>query len=101
MADISKEVAVQLAREAGFEIVTPQGLKIPKPEVFAANVLVTSEIERICQAAFKLGRNAGLDEAKQVAKETCSHDATLFGDGFNTAALVIERAIKSLKDNTP
>lgn len=89
MADISKEQAVQLAREAGFDISISQGLKNPTPEVFAANVLVTSEIERICQAAFKLGRNSGLDAAKNVALEYPKY-------GEATA-----EEIESLKDNTP
>ena len=42
-------------------------------------------------------RDAGLEEAAQVAATTCHHEATKFADGFNLAAINIEQAIRSLK----
>lgn len=94
---MTKEQLLQMAREAGFDISISQGLKNPTPEVFAANVLVTSEIERICQAAFKLGRNAVVDEVRRAIQESSSP--------FTAAEVHIKRlaisSIESLKDNTP
>lgn len=97
---MTKDEAIELAREAGFDISISQGLKNPTPEVFAANVLVTSEIERICQAAFKLGRNAGLEEAAKICTELAELNRKAMTDSMwqqeECAA-----AIESLKDNTP
>ena len=53
------------------------------------------------QAAYKLGRNDGLEKAVLIAREMCSPNADDFGNGFNKAAIEIELAIESLKDNTP
>lgn len=73
MADISKEQAVQLAREAGF--------------AYSWSESAGEALERFAQAAFKLGRNAGLEEAKDIAEHAC--------------VWLVASAIESLKDNTP
>lgn len=77
MADISKEMAVQLAREAGF--------------AYSWSEAAGEALERLIQAAFKLGRNAGLEEAKQLFPQP--HQ-----EYFGREA---QDAIESLKDNTP
>lgn len=81
MADISKEQAVQLAREAGFAEMTSDRLH--------------AVIHRFAEAAYKLGRNAGLDEAVAEA----SHWQTL--SSSHKCGFYIAAAIESLKDNTP
>lgn len=78
MADISKEQAIELARAAGV-VDGPKILMMATPD----------ELHRLAQAAFKLGRNSGLDAAKNVALEYPKY-------GEATA-----EEIESLKDNTP
>lgn len=82
MADISKEQAVQLAREAGF--------------AYSWSEAAGEALERFAQAAFKLGRNQALEEARQELQSvTCTNAMVL--RGVKHAAEIIE----SLKDNTP
>lgn len=88
---ITTQQAVQLAREAGGTVYTNRHYK-DSPAV----ALSSEQLKRL----IKLARNQALEKAKQVAIKTCSESATPYGDGFNTAALVIEAAIESLKDNT-
>lgn len=76
---ITKEQALQLAREAGFK----QRYSIPNEWW-----MLTDDIERFAKSIYKLGRNAGLEEAR---KATVPHSCVM------SAA----RAIESLKDNTP
>ena len=61
MADISKEMAVQLAREAGF-------MKFLKPEGRPEIICVPDSIERFAKSLIKLGRNAGLESAKDKVR---------------------------------
>ena len=68
---MTKDEAIKLAREAG----VVDGQKI-------LMMTTPDELHRLAQAAFKLGRNAGLDAAKKKVSE-------------------MARAIESLKDNTP
>ena len=88
MADISKEQAVQLAREAGFSEMTSDRLH--------------AVIHRFAQSVHKLGRNAGLEEAKQKCKQL---EVAIDGAGntyYRPAdARQCVAAIESLKDNTP
>ena len=42
-------------------------------------------------------REAALEEAANLAATTCHHEATPFADGFNYAAINIEKMIRSLK----
>lgn len=42
-------------------------------------------------------REAALEEAASLAATTCHHEATPFADGFNLAAINIEKMIRSLK----
>jgi hypothetical protein len=42
-------------------------------------------------------RKQAMEDAAKIARETCHHEATVFSDGFNRAALNIEIAIKELK----
>ena len=58
---ISKEQAVQLAREAGV-VDGPKILMMATPD----------ELHRLAQAAFKLGRNSAVDEAKRAIQESSS-----------------------------
>ena len=85
MTDISKEQAVQLARESGAVV------EIGLAPVFYAH----DQIHDFAKAAFKLGRNAGLDEAVAEA----SHWQTL--SSSHKCGFYIAAAIESLKDNTP
>lgn len=53
--------------------------------------------------ALKAEQKAVADEREAcaaLAKATCSHEATFFGNGFNTAALEIEKAIRA-RGNQP
>lgn len=90
MTTITKEQAVQLAREAGFG------------GMITGVVGTTEELHRLVQAAFKLGRNAGLEEAKQKCKQL---EVAIDGAGntyYRPAdARQCVAAIESLKDNTP
>ena len=91
MADISKEKAVQLAREAGATEI----------ECSAKLLMFGDEIHALAQAAYKLGRNAGLEEAIPIARSATHNAGDEYGHGYNKAAAEITRAIESLKDNTP
>lgn len=87
MADISKEMAVQLAEAIiGRE---------------KANGILVSQWLEYAQVAFKLGRNAGLDEAKQKCKQL---EVAIDGAGntyYRPAdARQCVAAIESLKDNS-
>lgn len=85
MADISKEQAVQLAEASG--------LLNCEFDNFDDCILA------LVQAAFKLGRNAGLD----AAKKKCDAEVAEFhssNESRNTAEY-LAAAIESLKDNTP
>ena len=46
---------------------------------------------------WQASRQQMLEDAAHVAKTTCHHESTPFADGFNIAALNIEKAIKDLK----
>ena len=91
MADISKEMAVQLAEAiVGRE---------------KANGILVSQWLEYAQAAFKLGRNSGLEEAVQILQKT---GATLpakqereGGNAVLTGVSISMAAIESLKENTP
>ena len=92
MADISKEQAVQLARESGAVV-----------EIGLAPVFYThDQIHDFAKAAYTLGRNAGLEEAKQKCKQL---EVAIDGAGntyYRPAdARQCVAAIESLKDNTP
>lgn len=75
---ITKELAVKLAREAGFSVdSTPW---------FAS-------LERFAESIYKLGRNAGLEEAAQLGR---------IGDRVKNSTVVeFVGEIYELKDNTP
>lgn len=94
MADISKEQAEQLALDAGF---TPLGNQAW--DGFDAN------FERLVQAAFKLGRNAGLEEAAQKCRAAAASIWDYHDDGRKEIGANVcnnlAAAIESLKDNTP
>ena len=76
MADISKEMAVQLAEAiVGRE---------------KANGILVSQWLEYAQAAFKLGRNSGLEDAA-----LCMEEQDTQAPKYNA------KAIRSLKDNTP
>lgn len=75
---MTKDEAIELARAAGV-VDGPKILMMATPD----------ELHRLAQAAFKLGRNSGLDAAKNVALEYPKY-------GEATA-----EEIESLKDSTP
>jgi len=83
MADISKEMAVQLAREVGATPYTNR--HYPDRPTHTFNV---EQLEAFANKLAKLGRNQALDDAR---KATIPHSCVI------SAA----RAIESLKDNTP
>ena len=88
---MTKDEAIKLAREAGV-VDGPKILMMTTPD----------ELHRLAQAAFKLGRNAGLEEAKQKCKQL---EVAIDGAGntyYRPAdARQCVAAIESLKDNTP
>ena len=83
---MTKDEAIELARATGI-VNNPKILIITNPD----------ELHRFAQAAFKLGRNAVVDEAKRAIQESSSP--------FTAAEVHIKRlaiaSIESLKDNTP
>ncbi len=85
MSTISKEQAMQLALEAGW-----RGWPLGQNEF----------IKRFGQAAYKLGRNAGLEEAKLACKnEELTDDLLVAEDcAYNNAISHASAAIESLKD---
>ena len=80
----TSEEAVALAKAAGFEVRRVLGLRESVPEVVFAHGLIDEEVTALCNAAYKLGRNAGLEEAKDIAEHQ-----------------LVASAIESLKENTP
>lgn len=89
---ISKDQAVALAREAGI---------VPHPGNSGMNLSCSDEtIQALTQAAYKLGRNAGLEEAKQVCNTVAAEWAT-FHQVAPSAAYNCATAIEYLEDNTP
>lgn len=82
MNTISKEQAVQLAREAGFAEMTSDRLH--------------AVIHRFAQSTHKLGSNSGLDAAKNKVSSMPWIDGASIPSNHEMA-----RAIESLKDNTP
>ena len=92
---ISKEQAVQLAREAGATPYTNR--HYPDRPTHTFNV---EQLEAFATNAYKLGRNAGLDEAQQICTELAELNRKAMTDSMwqqeECAA-----AIESLKDNTP
>lgn len=89
---MTKKQVIELAKQAGASRYTNRHYPDRPTHTFT--------VEQLETFATLVG-NAKLEEAKQIAKSTCSSDAALYGDGFNSAALVIECAIESLKEPTP
>lgn len=111
MADISKEQAVRDAFEKHW--LDTRGKKKAFKELqrhtLQPQCYVQDSANRhwvTWQAAFKLGRNAGLEEAKQTAEECDVVEAkgntyyAQLGDAAATQRGIVA-AIESLKDNTP
>lgn len=92
--------AAALAKAAGFEVRRVLGLRESVPEVVFAHGLIDKEVTALCNAAFKLGRNAGLEEAAKICTELAELNRKAMTDSMwqqeECAA-----AIESLKDNTP
>ena len=86
---ISKEQAVQLAREAGV-VDGPKILMMATPD----------ELHRFAQAAFKLGRNSGLEEAAKVCTELAELNRKAMTDSMWQQEECAS-AIESLKEPTP
>lgn len=83
---IAKKLTVQLARKAGFSVdSTPW---------FAS-------LERFAESIYKLGRNAGLEAAKQVCIDASTPQSDEMHTDAQWAAKVLATQIESLKDNTP
>lgn len=85
---VDRKKAIELAMQAGYKYIdhiTFRGSynKCTVPEKYEIDCLV-----RLC--------NLVLEEAVKVARTTNHHEATEFANGFNQAALDIERAIKEL-----
>ena len=113
MADISKEVAVQLAQpeppgdeniaDAWISASDSDGIAYDGPSFERGYRLGRGEYDEYTGAlvadAFKLGRNAGLEEAKKK----CDAEVAEFhssNESRNTAEY-LAAAVESLKDNTP
>ena len=55
------------------------------------------DMREAMQAYGQQCRAEALEEAASLAATTCHHEATPFADGFNLAAINIEKMIRSLK----
>jgi hypothetical protein len=89
MSTITKEQAVQLARGAGMQEIrnfdfrgSYEAMTHPEKDGF-------DRVTSLVQAAYKLGRNAGLEDAKNVAL------------AYPKCGEAIAEEIESLKGNTP
>lgn len=89
---ITKDQAVQLAREAGFRL--PEFYdNVDGDNYKTKRFAISQDLLNFIQATYKLGRNAGLDDASELC-------GTPKSNGEMRTAGECESAIESLKDNT-
>jgi len=98
---ITKELAVKLAREACIEFQEHEGIT-GKISCTTRGSQPVERIQALAEAVYKLGRNAGLEDCKEI-----DFHQLLLEDGYVTNGQAfdcdckIKDTIESLKDNAP